>query len=637
NLFFIGSYALNPFNKLSIGVNANIAYQGNFGAPGWGFGFDAGISYRLLYDPYFGHHIIGIAYKNLFSPFGNGKISMPYSSQIKMQYHVSFFRNRFNFDYQIAFNDLNSKNSFFVNGSKKIDWDMGFQIGAEVIKNLRITAIADLNQETKLSSFGLVAGMDLQKLKNSRNLSFSYQYLQNLKTDLIGMHSLYTAARMGIHREQIFARNMAHKAQYIISDMYTKAMQQYFSGQYWESYFNFSRLLIDNPEFFKNDAVAFYAASCLEKLDMRQQALRCYQELKKQFTESSYISLADLGMMRILYREGRFADVEKKFTDILADSSVVDSIKQYATYYMGETELLQGNYGAASEYLSQIEQDHSLYGFAQHSMATVAEFLGKDKDSIRQYLFNVVESAQVNNPAQKEILNRSLVLLGYLYYEENLMSKAVVALRMVSKDSYFYEDAMLGLGWAAVKAKQWDDCIEAGKALASVSKKEIILSEASLLQAYGYLQKKQYDTAENLLTGAMALIETYDDSISGRVLSKALKYDRNRILYDSIAEQYVQIAGAKLWEIDSDQLEILHEDQMIIKSNIDKSLRAADEYKRTRFFERSLTRLKEDIEYALATVQRIHRSVEIEEADEEQKIENKIKELQKKMKKSEME
>ncbi len=129
NLFFIGSYALNPFNKLSIGVNANIAYQGNFGAPGWGFGFDAGISYRLLYDPYFGHHIIGIAYKNLFSPFGNGKISMPYSSQIKMQYHVSFFRNRFNFDYQIAFNDLNSKNSFFVNGSKKIDWDMGFQIG----------------------------------------------------------------------------------------------------------------------------------------------------------------------------------------------------------------------------------------------------------------------------------------------------------------------------------------------------------------------------------------------------------------------------------------------------------------------------------------------------------------------------
>ena len=431
NLFFIGSYALNPFNKLSIGVNANIAYQGNFGAPGWGFGFDAGISYRLLYDPYFGHHIIGIAYKNLFSPFGNGKISMPYSSQIKMQYHVSFFRNRFNFDYQIAFNDLNSKNSFFVNGSKKIDWDMGFQIGAEVIKNLRITAIADLNQETKLSSFGLVAGMDLQKLKNSRNLSFSYQYLQNLKTDLIGMHSLYTAARMGIHREQIFARNMAHKAQYIISDMYTKAMQQYFSGQYWESYFNFSRLLIDNPEFFKNDAVAFYAASCLEKLDMRQQALRCYQELKKQFTESSYISLADLGMMRILYREGRFADVEKKFTDILADSSVVDSIKQYATYYMGETELLQGNYGAASEYLSQIEQDHSLYGFAQHSMATVAEFLGKDKDSIRQYLFNVVESAQVNNPAQKEILNRSLVLLGYLYYEENLMSKAVVALRMV--------------------------------------------------------------------------------------------------------------------------------------------------------------------------------------------------------------
>ena len=40
-------------------------------------------------------------------------------------------------------------------------------------------------------------------------------------------------------------------------------------------------------------------------------------------------------------------------------------------------------------------------------------------------------SAEVKDPAGKEIVNRSLVMLGYIFYEDNALSKAVSALRMV--------------------------------------------------------------------------------------------------------------------------------------------------------------------------------------------------------------
>ena len=40
-------------------------------------------------------------------------------------------------------------------------------------------------------------------------------------------------------------------------------------------------------------------------------------------------------------------------------------------------------------------------------------------------------------------------MLGYIFYEDNALSKAVSALRMVPSQSNYYEDALLGLGWTA--------------------------------------------------------------------------------------------------------------------------------------------------------------------------------------------
>jgi len=609
NFLLMGSYAINPWGKLSIGSNLNLAYQSNFGEPGWGFGADLGVSYRIVNHPDFGYHIVGLTYRNLFSPKVSASTDMPFSAQIKAQYHANFFQNRMSVDYQICMSDLNSTAAHFLE-NKKFDWDMELQLGVSPIPYLKLMAFTDISQWNDLGSFGLVFGVDLPNLNKGKDLAFYYQFRQNMQSDLLGSHSLYGSAQLGRHREELYAMRLMNKGQYAFNNLYTRAMRNYYDQNYWDAYFAFSRLLADYPTFFKNDAVAFFAASCLEFLDMRSAALQAYKKVKEKYSQSSYAAQADLGILRLYYRNENYEQVKRQYEEI-SGSDASDSIKQHAAYYMGETEIILGNYKQAASVFELVAEDHSLYSFAQHSLATVHVFLNSGNREVEKHLLNAINGPEAKTSAQKEIINRSLILLGYLYYEEKAMAKAVTALRMIPKESYYYEDAQLGLGWAAVKSRQWQDCIDVGKQIETVSKKKIIQSEGQLLQAYGYLLQKNYTIAEKYLKMASKTMEEY--KVAGSDVSKkqALQYDSIRITYDSLADEITKIAQLNLTKItDENVMGGLHEKQKILKQNIDLNIRNADEHKRIRFFEKAFLKLREDLEYALVTVLRIRREIQ---------------------------
>lgn len=608
NFLLMGSYAINPWGKFSIGSNLNLAYQSNFGEPGWGFGADLGISYRIINHPDFGYHLIGLAYRNLFSPKVSASADMPYSAQIKTQYHASFFQNRMFVDYQICMSDLNSRTAHFLE-NKKFDWDMELQLGVSPIPYLKLMAFTDINQWNDLGSFGLVFGVNMPNLNKGKELAFNYQFRQNMQTDLLGGHSLYASAQLGRHREELYAMHLENKGQYAFNNLYTRAMRNYYDQNYWDAYFDFSRLLADYPQFFKNDAVAFYVASCLEFLDMRSAALQAYKKVKEKYPQSSYAAQADLGILRLYYRNGNHGQVKRQYEEI-SGSDVSDSIKQHAAYYMGETEIVLGNYKQAASVFEQITEDHSLYSFAQHSLATVHVFLNSGNREVEKHLLNAINGQDAKTSAQKEIVNRSLIMLGYLYYEEKAMAKAVTALRMIPKESYYYEDAQLGLGWAAVKSRQWQDCIDVGKQIEAISKKKIIQSEGLLLQAYGFLLLKNYPIAEKYLKMASKTMEEYEVAGSDVSQKQALQYDSIRTTYDSLADEITRIAQFNLIKITDDNMKGLHKKQKMLKQNIDLNIRNADEHKRIRFFEKAFLKLREDLEYALVTVLRIRREIQ---------------------------
>lgn len=102
--------------------------------------------------------------------------------------------------------------------------------------------------------------------------------------------------------------------------------------------------------------------------------------------------------------------------------------------------------------------------------------------------------------------------------------------------------------------------------------------------------------------------------VAGPDVSKkqALQYDSIRSTYDSLADEITRIAQLNLIKITDDNIKGLHKKQKILKHNIDLNIRNADEHKRILFFEKAFLKLREDLEYALATVLRIRNEKEKE-------------------------
>lgn len=631
NFLLMCSYAINPWRKVSIGANMNMVYENNFGDPTWGVGFDLGVSYRLLYHPKWGYHCLGVNWKNMVAP-GLNWDRMPYAAKLQTHYHFVTAKNKVEFDYLIGFSDFTSSSSYFNSGNRKIDWDMAFQVGIVPLPYLKVKAFGGFDEWKRFNNAGMALGFNIPH--REREFSAFYQYGNNLSSDFVGSHSVYLTAQLGPNREELFAFGLRNVADVSASDLYNRSMEMYSEGKYWDAYFTLNLLMQQHPDFFKTNALQYFAASSLENLDMRRAAITAYNDTKNQYPQNPFLPEIELGLVRLYYRSKEYEKMEKKYSEIIS-CNLPDSVKQYAAYYMGEAELDRGNYQRAYDHLNSVKSGHAAYVFAQHSLATVQEFIDGDKSRIIQFLKNVIDAPNVVTKAQKEIVNRSLVLLGYHYYEQNAMAKAVLALRMVEKGSFYYEDALLGLGWSAIKSKQWEDCIIAGEKLYPYTNKTTVKCEALMIQAYGYVMKKQYGTAEMHLLEALNKIHNYFPVTQKKLDSLDLVYNINRNDYEFLSLRVVTVAkGADIdskWKL----VETLHQNQKNLKQNIDNLVGTFDVQNRIRFFESSVEKLKEDLEYALITVQRIQTEKYSKEEEMEKKnrdaISNEIDRLQKQM------
>jgi len=239
--------------------------------------------------------------------------------------------------------------------------------------------------------------------------------------------------------------------------------------------------------------------------------------------------------MRIYYRNNDFPQAMNQFVE-LNKPGVPDSLRFHGTYIMGQIYLQNGELRKALQAFSVIPETHPDYIFAQHGAAVTHAVLGSDIKDVIAALENVINTAPKTKQAQ-EMVNRSYLFMGFIFYEENALSKAVTALRQVPSNSYYYEDALLGLAWTGLKARQWSDCISVGKTLQNTTQHPVLRAEGLLLQAYGQMLQKDYPKSLELLKSASAICEKLsppeEDSLNVRVL----RYDNNRLAYSQLAER----------------------------------------------------------------------------------------------------
>jgi tetratricopeptide (TPR) repeat protein len=596
--FLVLSYAVNPLNRLSVGANVNIAYETNFGKAKYGFGLDIGAAYRLLRHPLLGEHTAGVFFQNVIPPSVQGEDASSIATDVKLSWMGKFFERQIESGIDVDLKDLYAQSQDFLatGAKKKFEYDFNWRIGCWLLRSFK----AYFQAGSKF--WGLGGGINAPRFNNGRDLQIFYQYMNMTEGVTANSHSMYALVELGKHREEIFARKMARLASVLPNDLYNRACRLYHEGKYWDAYFIFGQILARFPDFFKNDWVEYYRGSCLEELDMRTVSRETYENMKRQYPRSDVIALSNLGIMRIDYRNDFTGGVKDQF-NMLNVPKVSDSLKFHAFYLMAETFMKESDWVKANQFLALIPEDHPEYIFAQHSLSITNIML----DRVEPAMINLENCLQAKSttPQQQEVVNRSALFLGYLFYEQNSLSKAVTALRMVPKTSYYYSEALLGLGWTALKARQWLDCINTGKELIAVSAKPEAMAEGSLLRAYGDFMQKNYEDAASILKSSLDLLTVYKSPSRDSLEARRRTYEQQRISYDFLAKEAQKVslldASATVLQI----IDSLKVDQLSTHTDLKGFMKYSDEFKRRVFFARGIDAVRQDMEYAYAVIMKL--------------------------------
>ncbi|MBN1578630.1 MAG: tetratricopeptide repeat protein [Chitinispirillaceae bacterium] len=627
--YIMGTYAYNLWSGLTLGANINLLLNSFYNQTSVGISPDLGLTLRLLQHPLIGTHQLGVALQNaIYLGVTKGASNLPRVARFSLNSNYLERQIVSTFDFSIR--DIGVAGSNFIEGKPaQIEWNLDGKIGGWILRIIDVYGLFGITEEA-FSYLGLAGGVNIPMINNGRDISFlvQYLYMAQVKDKTPGSFiSMYVRGEIGKHREEIYARKMARLANLEPNELYIKACELYAQGNYWDAFFIFSRLFVEYPEFFKNDWVSFFLGSCQEMMDMRLTAEEAYNKTKELYPRSAAVPFSDLGLMRVYYRDANFGAVETQFNE-LNKLGVPDSIKYHGYYYMGETEMKKGSFSKAKQLFDLIPETHPDYVFAQHS-AAICDASTDNIEGALSSLENCIQ-AQVTTDAQMEMVNRSYVFIGYIFYEEltkqeGPLAKAVTALRMVPKTSYFYTDALLGLGWTALKARQWTDCKNAGQELAATSDNPVMKAEGGLLQAYAFMMEKNYNQAATLLAAASKELETFQAPSQAELMSRQDESNALRGKYTDVARKAYDLGTSRQSDIVIKQIDSLHTHQKDFKTEIDEFLKYVDRFERVTFFSRNYESIKEDVDYALAKSQKLGGQVkETQQIEKFQKQDTKL-------------
>ncbi len=624
------SYANNLWKGLTLGANVTTGILSFDGETTIGIGVDFGLSYKLLAHPAIGTHIFGAALQNIIFT-GDEQLPRTFRASLNSTYWERKIESTIDFSVK----DIGTNTALWMQDSAPaIEFEINAKLGGWIMRFVNLYGLLNLSEDG-LEGLGFAGGLNLPSIYNGRDVSFLFQYMSiknsesSTDDENVSSITLYGRVDIGKHREEIFARRAARRFDLRPNDLYTKAIELYNQGNYWDARSLFTELFVEYPDFPKNDWVSFFIGSCQENMDMGATAEKAYLKTKEQYSKSSAVSFADLGLMRVYYRDNKYDAVENQFNE-LNKLGVPDSVKYHGYYYMGQAELKQSNFSKAKQLFNLIPETHPDFPFAQHS-AAVADAMQDNVDGALSSLENAIQY-NPKTKAQKQIIDRSFVFLGYIFFEqvaaqEGSLAKAVTALRSVDKNGSYYQDALLGLGWTALKARQWADCDKAGAELVSIASNPVLKAEGLLLQAYAASMNRNYGPAVNFLKSASKELAGYNPPQQSEI--EVLKADFFNLSeeYNVLAEKSYELASSRQSAIVAKSMDSLHTLQKGFQSKIDAYYKNVQNFARSSFFARNIETVKEDVEYALAKFERSASRSSIQEKNAEIDEElNKLKE-----------
>ena len=312
-------------------------------------------------------------------------------------------------------------------------------------------------------------------------------------------------------------------------DDYRAAKRLFLNRQFLDAAYAFGEIQTKYPTFRLVDQAAFYEAKSFENLRMHKAAREIYRDAIKRYPQSNLLAKYHFQLMNMDYKEGRYTEALNKF-QIFAQKFGKSNAKADADYVAGQIKFEQGLYQESIDLHASIPPGNANYLYARYTMGIAYSRLYKFDEA--ENCFRAIMEQPVSNKSERDIQNASKVKLGHIFSsaEKPDLAAAAQMYGLVQKESPVFDEAMLGIAWAFIKANKPDEAIKYAKWIINNLPESFLVSEAYLIIGYCYFMKKEYRKSADALTKAVDLSDKPIVSVASR--------DSAHQAYDSMQGQF---------------------------------------------------------------------------------------------------
>ena len=245
-------------------------------------------------------------------------------------------------------------------------------------------------------------------------------------------------------------------------DDYYAAKRLFLNRQFLDAAYAFGNIQTKYPAFRLVDQAAFYMAKSFENLLMHKAAREIYRDAIKRYPQSDLLAKYHFQLMNIDYKEGKYEEAMNKYQYIVQKFGKSD-VKADADYVAGQIKLEQGLYQESIDLLASIPPGNANYLYARYTMGIANSRMHKWDEA--ENCFRDITEQPVSNKSERDIQNAAKVKLGHLFFsgEKPDIAAAARMYGLVQKDSPVFDEAMLGIAWAFIKANKPDEAIKYAK------------------------------------------------------------------------------------------------------------------------------------------------------------------------------
>ncbi|OWV23663.1 hypothetical protein B7982_04295 [Fibrobacter sp. UWB2] len=521
-------YAYRLFHLLSLGVNLDVLYINQFDKNyQLKVNADVGMSWNPLASSKYGHLLIGVAVQNLLAPVVDEADD---AYKLPMNLNLSLFYRGFNrlLELKAEFSILD-----LIHDSKEgkgCDLEMSFSLTYYLFSHLGIRA-----RFTKEGNPVLGATINFKDLSIFRYLALDLEMSHDdlrAKKNRGFVWAAKLTTRFGDTREEKIGEERYRRLKTEPENDYNAAKSLYLNRQFLDAAYAFGEIQTKYPTFRLVDQAAFYEAKSFENLCMHKAAREIYRDAIKRYPQSNLLAKYHFQLMNMDYKEGKYTEALNKY-QIFAQKFGKSDAKADADYIAGQIKFEQGLYQESIDLHASILLGNANYLYARYTMGIANSRMSKFDEA--ENCFRDITEQPVSNKSERDIQNAAKVKLGHLFFsgEKPDIAAAAQMYGQVPKDSPVFDEAMLGIAWAFIKANKPDEAIKYAKWIINNLPESFLVSEAYLVVGYCQFIKKNYQDAIEALNQAENRTEQPIVSVASRDSARQA-YDAMQSLFDSV-------------------------------------------------------------------------------------------------------